>query len=112
MSCQITPSQMCPGKAYQNCQLNIMNFWEIICIYYTALQGSFKGILANLPILIVTLPLLPPALFFYLIYLFTLPIGDIFSLFFPALEAILIPIMLFFIVGVSRVRLSKVFKWR
>ncbi|ABP73433.1 hypothetical protein [Acidianus bottle-shaped virus] len=112
MSCQIYPSQMCPGKAYKNCKLNIMNFWEVICIYYFALQGSFLGILVNLPILVTTLPLLPPALFFYLMYLFALPLKDIFNIFFPSLDPILIPILIFFLVGVSRARLSKVFKWR
>lgn len=110
MSCKIFPSQMCPGKAYSNCQLNLMNFWEIICIYYFAFKGSIKGILVNLPILVITLPLFPPALFFYLIYLFVLPFGDIFKLFFPALEGILIPLVVFFLVGVSKIRLSTVFR--
>lgn len=109
MSCKIFPSQMCPGKAYKNCPLNLMNFWEVVCIFYTALQGSIKGILVNLPILILTLPLLPPALFFYLIYLFVLPLGDVFKLFFPALEGVLIPIAIFFIVGLSRVRITELF---
>ncbi|ALG96862.1 hypothetical protein [Acidianus bottle-shaped virus 3 strain ABV3] len=106
-------SMMCKDNYYENCNLNVFNFWQILCLYYDIYNyHSVSAVLINLPLIIFTLPFLPPALFLYLLYLLVLPIGDVFELFFPVLAPFLIPIVTFFLIGVSKVRLSKVFKWR
>lgn len=104
---------MCQNDTYKNCDLNIFNFWFILCLYYTIYNyHNITALLVNLPIVLLTLPFLPVALFLYLFYLFALPLADIFNLFFPSLSVILIPVIIFFITGLSNIRLSRLFKVR
>jgi len=41
-----------------------------------------------------------------------LPLGDLMNIFFPSLSVVIIPTIIFFLVGISNVRLSKLFKVR
>jgi len=112
-NCFASISQMCKDKNYKNCDLNIFNFFYILCIYNAIL--SYKSITAfavNLPVIIITLPFLPVALLLYLFYLLALPVSDIVNVFFPSLSVVLIPTMVFFLTGIANIKLSRVFKVR
>jgi len=74
--------------------------------------GKLEAWLVNLPVILVTLPFLPVSLLLYLFYLMALPLADVFNVFFPSLSVILIPIIIFFVTGISNLRLSKIFKVR
>jgi len=111
--CYASISSMCTNDNFRNCDLNIFNFFFILCIYYTLYNyHTVTGWLVNLPIILITLPFLPVSLLLYLFYLMALPLGDIINLFFPSISALLIPIIIFFITGLANIRLSKVFKVR
>jgi hypothetical protein len=104
---------MCANKNYENCDLNIFNFFFILCLYNAIFSyHNVTALLVNLPVILITLPFLPVVLFLYLFYLFALPLADVLNLFFPSLSVVLIPVMVFFITGVANIRLSKVFKVR
>jgi len=111
--CYASISTMCTNETYKNCDLNLFNFFFILCIYYTLYNyHDVRAWLTNLPIVLITLPFLPVALLLYLFYLMALPLADIINLFFPSLSALLIPIIVFFITGLANVRLSRLFKVR
>ena len=111
--CYASISQMCSNNTYKNCDLNLFNFFFILCLYYTIYNyHNVIGLLVNLPIVLITLPFLPVALFLYLFYLFALPLADIINVFFPSLSVLLIPTIIFFITGIGNIRLSKLFKVR
>lgn len=107
--CQIFPSAMCPKGAYQQCDLNIMNFWYIICIYWQSFQDGLQGVLANLPILLLLSPTLPIVGFLYLMYLISLPFGDLINDIVPALAPSLVSIVGLILLGLSRFRALKLF---
>lgn len=112
-NCYASISSMCTGNAYEGCDLNIFNFFFIICLYYTIYSyHSITAVFANLPTILITLPFLPVALFLYLFYLLALPIADVFNLFFPSLSSLLIPLLVFFFTGIANIRLSRLFKFR
>jgi hypothetical protein len=111
--CSASISTMCSNGMYQNCDLNLFNFFFIICLYYTLYSySSIYGWLINLPIVLITLPFLPISLLLYLFYLFGLPLVNVVNTFFPSLSAVIIPFLVFFISGIADVRLSKLFKVR
>lgn len=112
-NCYPSISSMCKNQTYQNCDLNIFNFFFILCLYYSLYSyGKLEAWLVNLPVILVTLPFLPVSLLLYLFYLMALPLADVFNVFFPSLSVILIPIIIFFVTGISNIRLSKIFKVR
>ena len=112
-NCYPSISSMCQNQTYQNCDLNIFNFFFILCLYYTLYNyHNLTAWVINLPVILVTLPFLPVSLLLYLFYLMALPLADVFNVFFPSLSIILIPIIIFFITGLSDLRLSKIFKVR
>ena len=100
---------MCPGASYQNCDLNILNFWYIICLYWQAFQDGIKGVLVNTPILLLLSPTLPIVGFLYLMYLIALPLGDLVNLVFPSLAPGLVSIVGLILLGASRFRALKLF---
>jgi len=111
--CYASITAMCNNNTYQNCDINIFNFWFILCLYYTIYNyHSVTGLLVNLPIVLITLPFLPVTLFLYLFYLLALPLADLFNLLFPSLSIVLIPTLVFFITGIANIRLSRLFKVR
>ena len=111
--CYASINLMCSENAYEQCDLNIFNFFFILCLYYSIYHyHDIKAWFVNLPVVLVTLPFLPVALFLYLFYLLALPLADLINLLFPSLSTMLIPILVFFITGLSNIRLSRLFKVR
>jgi len=111
--CYPSISCMCKNQTYQNCDLNLFNFFFILCLYYNLYSsGTIEAWLVNLPVILITLPFVPVSLLLYLFYLMALPLADLMNVFFPALSVTLIPIIIFFLIGISNVRLSKLFKVR
>ena len=112
-NCYASINQMCQNRNYENCDLNLFNFFFILCIYNALFSyHNLSAWLVNLPIVLITLPFLPVALFLYLFYLMALPLADIVNIFFPSLAVILIPTLVFFITGIADIRLSRIFKVR
>ena len=111
--CYPSISSMCQNQTYRNCDLNLFNFFFILCLYYNLYSyQNLTAVLVNLPVILITLPFLPVSLLLYLFYLMALPLADVFNDFFPSLSVVLIPTIIFFVTGIANIRLSKIFKVR
>ena len=111
--CHASIATMCENDNYKQCPLNLFNFFSIICIYYKLYYMADIGAwFVNLPVIVLTLPFLFISLFLYLFYLLGLPLAKVFAYFFPTLNLVLIQAIVFFVIGLSNVRLSKLFKVR
>ena len=107
-NCYIFPSQMCPNN-YTQCELNIFDFWSVICFYYESLTNGVANALANFPIMLILFPTLPIIGLLYVLYLISYPFYSFIGYTLPSLVPVLIPVTAFILVGASRIRLIRWF---